>query len=163
MLLQCMVPHLDSLKTKKYEFYLLSSISFMVMLQLHHYSIQRESEAKSHLPAPMIYESRLQALTDQCNRSNIPYSNDDNCIPKNLLKIYPWLNGALFPVQSKSFLYCAIPKVASKTLISIVTYVYVRDILDSLTGNLANSALNKTQTEKLINIPKLTEQLIKVS
>jgi hypothetical protein len=65
-------------------------------------------------------------------------------------------------------MYCAIPKIASKTLISLMIYVYVRDIIDYLKNNWTNIDVNRTRPEQLINIPKLIniskliEQLHKV-
>jgi hypothetical protein len=65
-------------------------------------------------------------------------------------------------------MYCAIPKIASKTLISLMIYVYVRDIIDYLKNNWTNIDVNRTRPEQFINIPKLIniskliEQLHKV-
>jgi hypothetical protein len=80
----------------------------------------------------------------------------------SLIKAYPWLNTALFPFRSKSFVYCAIPKVASKTLISIMLYVYVRDIIDNFNNNGTNTTANEIRREQLINIRELIQQLQKV-
>lgn len=64
--------------------------------------------------------------------------------------MYPWLKSALFPVEYESIMYCSVPKVASKTLISLVTYVYIRHIIHRL---------NQNQTKELIDATLFIQQL----
>ncbi|CAF1062691.1 unnamed protein product [Adineta steineri] len=79
---------------------------------------------------------------------------------ERLVRAHPGLNSALFPIQSKSLMYCAIPKIASKTLISLIMYVYVRDIIDII-NNSTKMDMYELRTQQIINIPKLLEQLKK--
>ncbi|CAF4286104.1 unnamed protein product [Adineta steineri] len=76
--------------------------------------------------------------------------------------MYPWLNTALYPLQSQSLMYCAVPKVASKTLVSLMMYVVVRDIITHLDNNSTNINIKKIRPEQLIDIPKLIDELQKV-
>lgn len=138
------------------------SISLMVMFQFHQYTSRREHEVHLYISSVMVYENRSEILSDRCNRSDASLFSALNSMPTILAKNYPWLNGALFPLRSKSLLYCAIPKIASKSLISIIIYAYVRDILDNLTNHSPYDAVNKIQAERLIKISKLIEQLKKV-
>lgn len=110
----------------------------------------------------MIYEDRSEVLMGQCKNANPFLFNMTTEMPNELVRHYPWLNAALFPLRSQSLMYCAIPKIASKTLVSIIMYVYVRVILNHLTGNLTDTPVNRTQAKQYINIVKLTEQLNKV-
>jgi hypothetical protein len=125
-------------------------------------------EADSSLSVPMIYEDRSRTLNGKCNHLHTSVFDIKKFTPASLIKIYPWLNAALFPLRSKSLMYCAIPKIASKTLISLMIYVYVRDIIDYLKNNWTNIDVNRTRPEQFINIPKLIniskliEQLHKV-
>ncbi|CAF0814112.1 unnamed protein product [Adineta steineri] len=75
--------------------------------------------------------------------------------------MYPWLNAALYPLQSQSLMYCAIPKIASKTLVSLMMYVFVRDIITHLDNNSTNINTKRIRPEQLIDIPKLINQLQK--
>ncbi|CAF1618470.1 unnamed protein product [Adineta ricciae] len=79
----------------------------------------------------------------------------------HLTRVYPWLHAALFPIQSQSLMYCAIPKIASKTLVSLMIYVYVRDTIQNLTRNGTKPYIDQTQTQQYINIPRLIKELNK--
>ena len=124
----------------------------------------REAKEKNDLSLliPMIYEDRSKTLIDKCNSSHILSGNIRNNVSASLINAYPWLKNALFPLLSKSLMYCAIPKIASKTLISLIIYTYVRDIIDYLNGDSTNINVNKTRIEQFIDISVLTEQLRKV-
>jgi hypothetical protein len=125
-------------------------------------------ETNSSVSVTMIYEDRSTTLDGKCNYSHKSVFDIEKYAPASLIKIYPWLHAALFPLRSKSLMYCAIPKIASKTLISLMIYVYVRDIIDYLKNNWTNIDVNRTRPEQFINIPKLIniskliEQLHKV-
>jgi hypothetical protein len=157
---------------KKYCAYVIILISFLVILQIHQYFfITKEKpdlisvigiETDPSLLVSMIYADRSRTLSDKCNHSQASVFDTEKYAPASLIQAYPWLNSALFPIQSKSLMYCAIPKVASKTLVSLMMYVYVHDTIGYLNNNWTNMNVNRTQIEQLINIPKLVEQLRKV-
>ena len=158
---------------KKYCAYGIIVISFLVVFQIHHYFFVTKEKAdllsvigietESHVLLPLIYEDRSRTLSGNCNHSHSSVFDIKKHAPASLMRAYPWLNSALFPIQSKSLMYCAIPKVASKTLVSLMMYVYVHDIINYLNNNWTKTNANSTRRiEQLINIPKLVEQLRKV-
>ncbi|CAF4200907.1 unnamed protein product, partial [Adineta steineri] len=118
-------------------------------------------ETNSNLLVPMIYEHRSKLLNSKCNDLHTSENNLTNCSSAILVYTYPWLNAALFPFQSQSLMYCAIPKIASKTLISLMMYVHVRDVVTHLNNNPKNISLNGTRAEQFIDIPKLIAELHK--
>ena len=149
-------------KSKRYDLYLVLTISFLILFHCYPYVFRREEKTRSDALMTMNYEDRSDALIGSCKHSNSSFFNVSNCVPNDLVSRHPWLNAALFPLRSRSLMYCAIPKIASKTLISIIMYVYVRDVLNHLTGNMTHHVVNSTRAEQYINIRKLTEQLLKV-
>lgn len=76
-------------------------------------------------------------LTKSCERLNKAMFNNDtvNYSPQRLATSYPWLNTSIFLVESESLMYCSVPKVASKTFISVITYVYIRSIINQVNYN----------------------------
>ena len=116
----------------------------------------------SSLEVSLIYEDRSKTLIGECNHSQTSVFNIETHAPSSLARAYPWLKAAIYPVESQSLMYCAVPKIASKTLVSLMMYVYIRDIIDRLSNNSSNININRIQSEQHINIPKLTEQLQKV-
>jgi hypothetical protein len=171
MFLRCIRCHGTLHKCKNYCAVVIL-MSIMVIFQSHTYFflINKKSdflpvigiEADSSLFVPMIYEDRSRTLSGKCNHSDTAVFNIRQYAPASLIASYPWLNAALFPLQSKSLMYCAVPKIASKTIMSLMIYVYVRDVIQYLNNNWANINVNRTRTEQLIDIPKLIQQLRKV-
>ncbi|UJR13108.1 hypothetical protein I4U23_000132 [Adineta vaga] len=84
-----------------------------------------------------------------------------NSSPTNLTRLYPWLHSSIFPVQSQSLIYCAIPKIASKTLVSLMIYVYIRDTIDNLKKNGTNLDKNPNEINRFINTSLLIKELKK--
>jgi hypothetical protein len=159
-------------KCKKYCAHVVILISFSVIYQSYAFFLIINKkvdllpviamESDSSLLVPIIYEDRSRTLNGKCNHSHTSVFDIVNHAPASLIRTYPWLNAAIFPLQSNSLMYCAVPKIASKTIISLLMYVYVRDNIDYLKDYLANTNVNKNQTKNLINISKLIEQLRKV-
>lgn len=155
-------------KCMKYCAYVVILISFLTIFTSNQYIFTLKKKVDIFLvieikddykfSLPMVYEDRSKVLTDQCNHSQVSLPDVEQYAPTELIKTYPWLNSALFPVQSKSLMYCAIPKVASKTLISLIMYVYIRDIINYVNNN----RINTTRIQELVNIPMLVTQLQKV-
>ena len=152
--------------------FVIIGISFLIITQADEYFSVMNAKADltlmagekiySSLSVSIIHGNRSKILIDKCNYSQAFVPNIRKSTPASLIKTYPWLNAALFSLRSKSLMYCAIPKIASKTLISVMVYVYVRDIIDYFNESGTNIDVNRTQPEQLINIPKLIEQLQKV-
>lgn len=140
-------------------------MNFWIILMIHRNSISIRTtyalfhaEVQSDLNLSILFkqENRLKILNEKCDDSNfVPVENlTSENVPAYLIKHYPWLRTGIFPLQSRSLLYCAIPKVASKTLISFMVYLNLLDAFQHLN--------NKTLFERNINFDKLLEQLVKV-
>jgi hypothetical protein len=59
-------------------------------------------------------------------------------------------------------MYCAVPKVATKALLTAMIYVHLRDISEHLNNNWTNIDAVTAQTEQHINISAFMEELQKV-
>jgi hypothetical protein len=71
------------------------------------------------------YEERIQYLRNQCGYNNNPSLQTlHNVIHYDRSQI---LNHLGFVVQSHSLFYCSVPKVATRTLLTYITYLYIRD------------------------------------
>jgi hypothetical protein len=72
-----------------------------------------------------IHEERIQYLRNQCGYNNSPSLQTlQNLIRFDRQQI---LNHLGFVVQSHSLFYCSVPKVATRTLLTYITYLYIRD------------------------------------
>lgn len=161
-------------KCKQYCAYGIILMSFLAIFQSHTYFFiinkkpnllsMIKTETNSNLLLSLIDKDRSRILNGRCNHSDTSIFDIKNYTSTSLIRAYPWLNAAIFPLQSKSLMYCAVPKIASKTLVSLIMYVYVRDIMDYLNNNNNSTIIdvNRTQIEQLIDIPKLIVQLQKV-
>jgi hypothetical protein len=146
-------------KCKRYYAYGLISLCFLFLLQPQDYFVIIINQSDRPPLVQISSFSRSTGLTARCEQSNSSKVTIGSDTSRNRMRSHSALSSALFPVPSKSLLYCAVPKVASKTLISLVLYVYVRDVIDHLKNN---QTVNRTGAEQLINIPKLIDQLRKV-
>jgi hypothetical protein len=59
-------------------------------------------------------------------------------------------------------MYCAVPKVATKAVLTAMMHVHLRDISEHLNNNWINIDATTARTEQLINISALVEDLRKV-
>ncbi|UJR07230.1 hypothetical protein I4U23_011518 [Adineta vaga] len=153
-------------KCKQYYIFGVFFLSCLIVIQFHQsFSIINQKLDSflliKEINSPFNYEKRSKILDNTCNHSNTLSSDMKISGSMNLIRTYPWLHSAIFPVQSQSLMYCAIPKIASKTLVSLMIYVYIRDTIDNLTKNGTDLDRNRNQVEKLINIPKLIKELKK--
>jgi len=80
----------------------------------------------------------------------------------SLLRQHPALKSITLLLQSHSLMYCAIPKVASKALLTVMIYVHLRDISEHLNKNWTNTDPATARTEQHMNISLLVEELRKV-
>jgi hypothetical protein len=80
----------------------------------------------------LLYEERVEYLKNKCYDKNHPSSSTIPHIShRSLLK-----NHLGFHLQSQSLFYCSVPKVATRTLLTYITYLHVRDeLIPSLTNN----------------------------
>ncbi|CAF4738489.1 unnamed protein product, partial [Rotaria sp. Silwood2] len=56
-------------------------------------------------------------------------------------------------------MYCALPKIATKTLLSVMFYAHFRDVSNHINTNWANIDINITRTEQSANISLLVNEL----
>jgi hypothetical protein len=80
----------------------------------------------------LLYEERVEYLKNKCYDKNHPSSSTIPYIShRSLLK-----NHLGFHLQSQSLFYCSVPKVATRTLLTYITYLHVRDeLIPALTNN----------------------------
>ncbi|CAF1316148.1 unnamed protein product [Adineta steineri] len=78
------------------------------------------------------YEKRIQSLNNQCDNRSHLFTNQ---IHQNKI-----LNHLGFVLRSHSLFYCSVPKVATRTLLTYMTYLHIRDeIIPSLANKSAIS------------------------
>jgi hypothetical protein len=157
---------------KKCYAYAIVSISLLIIYQSHEYlfvinrkldlTLITAMEKQSHSSVPMIYQDRSRALSDRCNHSHSAASDIRNHNAFDLVREHQLLDLVIFLLQSQSLMYCAVPKIATKTLLTVMIYIHFRDISDHLNTNWKNIDLDRARTEQFINISALVEELRKV-
>lgn len=97
----------------------------------------------------------LRHFNDKCNQSTVKKIQEQiqENSPSVLARKFPWMSSTIFPVLSESLMLCATMKIASKTLISLLLYIYVRNVIQ-------NS--DEKSIHQHINISLLIAQLEKV-
>ncbi|CAF1062849.1 unnamed protein product [Adineta ricciae] len=118
-------------------------------------------ETDSNILLPCTHKNRSQLLNNKCIDSNRLVPAKKNHTFASLVQEFPWLRGSILSLQSHSLAYCAIPKIASKSFLTLMIYVYIRDAIDHVDTNGTNIVVNKTRAEQLVNIQKLHEALRK--
>jgi hypothetical protein len=59
-------------------------------------------------------------------------------------------------------MYCAVPKVATKSLLTLMVYMHVRDIIENLNNNWKNIDAARARMEQTIDISTFIEDLRQV-
>lgn len=136
--------------------YLFSFLLFWLILNktlLSTYTTSATIDLQSIVPID--HRNRLTMFYNKCRGlGEMPLNSGQmTTSPVELTKTRPWLDTTIFPVESESLMFCSIPKIASKTLISLITYVHVRNILKKSNNNF---------TEIHVNRGTLTLELLKV-
>ena len=121
-----------------------------------------EFETNSRLLSSVNDEDRSATLSKECNRPHSPLCDQGEQRSSRIRRTYQSIDLVTFLLHSKSLMYCAVPKMATKTILSLLTYVYLRDISDHLENNPINFANDKTMRQQLIGVTKLVDQLKKV-
>jgi hypothetical protein len=78
------------------------------------------------------YDERTKSLETECSNNTITSTSTLSYLihPKNVL------NHLGFVLRSHSLFYCSVPKVATRTLLTYITYLHIRDeLITSLTNN----------------------------
>ena len=157
----------------RYFIYGILLINFLVLIQIRQYFmikggkfdvswiIVEETDSNSLLPC--IHKNRSQLLNNKCIHLNRSVSAKKKPTFASLVKEFPWLRDSILSLQSHSLAYCAIPKIASKSFLTLMIYVYIRDAIDHVDANVTNIVVNKARVEQLLNIQKLHEGLRQVS
>jgi hypothetical protein len=100
------------------------------------------------------HEERLEFLHNQCGYKNNPSLQTLTSIIYHRNEI---LNHLGFVLRSHSLFYCSVPKVATRTLLTYITYLHIRDeIMNSSVNNLNLDQLNEVLSTSIkVNIKKI--------
>ncbi len=108
-----------------------------------------------------VYEHRLRELNENCDCSNstCDIHNDKS---ESVLRQHHALTWVTLLLPSHSLMYCAVPKIATKALLTVMLYVHLRDISEHLNNNWTNVDVGIAQTEQHLNISPFIDELRKV-
>ena len=138
---------------KKYYAFTIVVICFLVVCQFSTLT-NNENISKLFIPA-------ATTGTDSCDSYSILCRKDNCNIDKTLYK-----NQLVYSVsivlQSRSLMYCAVPKVATKTLLTLMLYMHLLDIQRNLKNNWTNIDRNRSRIEQTIDISTFIQDLRKV-
>ncbi|CAF0723382.1 unnamed protein product, partial [Didymodactylos carnosus] len=105
-----------------------------------------------------LYESRTQSVNKKCSHT-VQSTRFFNHIIKNDV-----LDHLTFILRSKNIFYCSVPKVATKTLLILFTYLHTEELITYITNN--NSyidneliELDYSKRQTLFNLPFLQEMM----
>ncbi|CAF4128577.1 unnamed protein product, partial [Adineta steineri] len=144
---------------KKYSFSMIIFLSLLTIFQYHRtdvlhtnkkidYELSQAIKINSNLSISTIHNS---TYFKKCPKDK-PYRN----IP---IRSNELINMISFVLQSQSLMYCPVPKVATKTLLNVILYIHVRDLINNLNNNWTNIDNTKAKIERAINISKFIEEL----
>ncbi|CAF1541906.1 unnamed protein product, partial [Adineta steineri] len=145
---------------KKYSFLMIIFLSLLTIFQYHRTDVL-------HTNKKIDYELS-QAIKIN---SNLSISTTDNSTyfkkcPKDMsffdhipVRSNELINMISLVLQSQSLMYCPVPKVATKTLLNVILYIHVRDLINNLNNNWTNIDNTKAKIERTINISKFIEEL----
>ncbi len=120
------------------------------------------TENDSRSSVSMVYQYRLRALNESCNYSHSKAFDMHTYTGESLLREHPGLKSITLLLQSHSLMYCGVPKVATKALLTTMIYVHLRDISEHLNNNWTNIDAATARMEQRINISGLIQELRKV-
>ena len=80
----------------------------------------------------------------------------------NTIRFGDILNYVGFVVRSHSLFYCSVPKVATRTLLTFLTYLHIRDDLIPLIKNLSTAHEGLISTSSIDYLNQLILSLVKV-
>jgi hypothetical protein len=84
------------------------------------------------------YEERMQVLRNQCGNTSDPQPH----VVSNLVRRSNMLDHLGFVLRSQSLFYCSVPKVATRTLLSYITYLHIHNELIHSLKNKSASYFN---------------------
>ncbi len=124
--------------------------------------IEKSTETNSYSSASMIYQYRPRILNASYNYSHLAACGTPNHLAHNPVHKNELINMISLVMQSRSLMYCPVPKVATKTLLTVMLYMHVLDISEHLDNNWTNIDAARARTEQMINIPAFIENLRQV-
>jgi hypothetical protein len=78
------------------------------------------------------------------------------------MRQHPVLRSNTLLLPSHSLVYCAVPKIATKAILTAMIYVHLRDISEHLNNNWTNVDVAIAQTEQRMSISPFINELRKV-
>jgi hypothetical protein len=120
------------------------------------------TDTGSDSSASMIYQYRPRILNESYNYSHLAACGRHNNPAGNSVQKNELVNLISIVLQSRSLMYCPVPKVATKTLLTVMLYMHVLDVSKHLDNNWTNIDANKARTEQMINIPAFIDDLRRV-
>jgi hypothetical protein len=110
----------------------------------------------------MVYESRLRTLNESCEDLYSSAYDIHKHTGVSLSRQHPLLHSVILLLESPSLMYCAVPKVATKALLTAMIYVHLSDMNEHLNNNCSNINSTKDRKAHHINIHSLIDELRKV-
>ncbi len=152
--------------------YAVALISLFIIVQSHIglYVINRKLDLEL-ITATETNSSSLVSMVDQYRPRTLnaswDYLHSTECdIHKStgdsLVRQHPVLDLVAWLLESHSLMYCAVPKVATKAVLTAMIYTHLRDISEHLNNNWTNVDTATARKEQLINITAFIEELRKV-
>jgi hypothetical protein len=148
----------------------LISLFIIVQSQIGLYVINRKldlelitaTEINSRSSVSIVDQYRPRTLNGSWDYFHSTACDIHNSTGDSLVSRHPVLNTVTLLLESHSLMYCAVPKVATKAVLTAMMHVHLRDISEHLNNNWINIDATTARTEQLINISALVEDLRKV-
>ena len=157
---------------KKYYAFTIALISLFIIFKYYTHLIPITTTVDVQLAKPTHTNTLSSTSTIHPNCSKISYENCDqlqsvpctgrNCHSGNFMHKNQQINLISIVLQTHSLMYCPVPKVATKTLISAMLYMHIRDINDHLDTNWTNVDAGRARIEQTINTFGFIDDLRKV-
>ncbi|CAF4032755.1 unnamed protein product [Adineta steineri] len=154
---------------KKYSFSLIIFLSCLTIFQYRTDVFLTNKKVDYELSQAI--KINLNLSINKTDNSNLSISTIDNSTyfkkcPKDKsffdhipVRSNELINMISLVLQSQSLMYCPVPKVATKTLLNVILYIHVRDLIKNLNNNWTNIDNAKAKIEKMININKFIGEL----
>ncbi len=120
------------------------------------------AQASSYSSISMVYQSRTNLSTENCNYSYVEACRKHYCPAGNSVHKNEFVNLITLVLRTRSLMYCAVPKVATKSLLTLMVYMHVRDIIENLNNNWKNIDAARARMEQTIDISTFIEDLRQV-
>ena len=122
----------------------------------------RYMETHSHPLASSILEERSRVLTNGCDHTYSSIGDIHNHGTLKQLRANQGINLVAFLLRSRSLMYCAVPKMATKTVLSYMIYVYFLELSGYLNGSQTDTHTDRARRLQIAGITNLAKELRKV-